>query len=92
MRETWKSGVGYSPLGVVGGSRPLVGTERCNINTPPLGRASGSGSQIITGRSYRSPSISQTLFDLELTRSKTPSQPRVDIMLQGDSKVRLGKT
>jgi hypothetical protein len=44
MREIGRSGVGYSSLGVVGGSRPLVGTKRCNINTSHLGRASGSGS------------------------------------------------
>jgi hypothetical protein len=81
MREIGRSGVSYSLLGAVGGSRPLVGTERCNINTPPLGRASGTSSQITTGRSYRSLSVSQTLFDLELARSKAPSQPRVYIML-----------
>ena len=92
MRQTGRSGVAYSPLCAVDDSRPLVGTERCNINTPPSGRASGSGSQITTGRSYWSSSVSQTLFDLELARSKALSQPRVDIILQGDAKVRLEKT
>jgi len=64
----------------------------CDVFLDTVGRASGSGSQITTGRSYWSSSVSQILFDLELARSKALSQPRVDIILQGDAKVRLEKT
>ena len=91
MRDTGRSGVSYSPLfGASSRNQPVRG-ERCNSNTPPLERASGSGNQTTISRFYHSPSVSQAPFDLDLARSKTPSQPRVDIMLQGDSKIRLGK-
>jgi hypothetical protein len=92
MRDTGRSSVTYSPLfRASSSSSPPVCGERCNSNTPPLGRASGLGNQTIISRFYRSPSVSQAPFDLDLARSKASLQPRVDIMLQGDSKIRLGK-
>jgi hypothetical protein len=63
-------------------------TARGSNNTPPLGR---SLSQSTMNKFYRSPTDSQTPFDLDLARSKTPTQLRVDTMIGGDAKLRLGK-
>lgn len=95
LRDTGRTGVNYSPSCVASGSSTPVGSERCNSNTPPFGRVSSSGTQTTIGRFYRSSGstgAAQAPFDLDLARSKAPSQRRVDIMLQGDAKVRLGKT
>ena len=73
MRDTRRSDVSYSPLfGASSKNQPVRG-ERCNSNTPPLERASGSGNQTTIRRFYRSPSVSQAPFDLDLARSKAPS-------------------
>jgi hypothetical protein len=81
LRDTGRSGISYSPLiGASGSNQPLRG-DRCNSNTLPLGRASASRNQTKISRFYQSPSVSQAPFDLDLARSKAPSQPRVDIML-----------
>ncbi|PWZ29999.1 hypothetical protein Zm00014a_024739 [Zea mays] len=42
-------------------------------------------------RFYRSPSISQGPFDIDLAHSRAQAQPRVDIMLRGGSRDKLGK-
>ena len=73
MRDTGRSGVSYSPLfGASSRNQPVRG-ERCNSNTPPSERASGSGNQTTISRFYQSPSVSQAQFDLDLARSKAPS-------------------
>lgn len=91
MRDTERSDVSYSPFVASNSSSPPARGERCNSNTPPLRGSSGMVKQTTISRFYRSPSVSQAPFDLDLARSKASSQPRVDIMLQGDSKMRLGK-
>jgi hypothetical protein len=82
LRDIGGSAVSYSPS---------CGASGSNSNTSPATRVSCSGTQTTIGRYYSSPSSAQVPFDLDLARSKAPSQPRVDIMLQGDAKVRLGK-
>ncbi|PWZ13055.1 hypothetical protein Zm00014a_024124 [Zea mays] len=42
-------------------------------------------------RFYRSPSVSQGPFDIDLAHSRAQAQPRVDIMLRGGSRDKLGK-
>jgi len=80
LREYRASG-SSPPFGRVSSSTPPLG--RANSSTPPLGRASCSGSQTTMDRFYRSPSVSQAPFDIDLARSITPTQLRVDTMLQG---------
>jgi hypothetical protein len=41
---------------------------------------------------YRSPSVTQDICDIDLQCSKMSTQPRIDIMLHGSAKERLGKT
>uniref|UniRef100_K3YC20 DUF659 domain-containing protein n=1 Tax=Setaria italica TaxID=4555 RepID=K3YC20_SETIT len=65
------------PIGRASSSTSPLG--RTSGSTPPLGRASCSGSQTTMNRFYRSPSVSQVPFDIDLACSK------------GDAKVRLGK-
>ncbi|WVZ53635.1 hypothetical protein U9M48_004548 [Paspalum notatum var. saurae] len=75
-----------------GSSPPLdKSSSRSSNHTPPLDRARCSRRQSTMDRYYRSPSVSQTPFDIDLERSKMSSQPRVDIMLQGGAKERLGR-
>ena len=89
LRETRGSG-SSPPFGRVGSSTPPLG--RASSSTPPLGRESCSGSQTTMDRFYRSPSVLQPPFDIDLARSIAPTQLRVDTMLQGgDAKARLGK-
>jgi len=89
LRETRGSG-SSPPFGRVGSSTPPLG--RASSSTPPLGRASCSGTQTRMDRFYRSPSVSQATFDIDLARSIASTQLRVDTMLQGgDAKARLGK-
>jgi hypothetical protein len=90
-RDTWRSGVSYSPLNGVSSCSPPLRGEILNNNTPPFVIASGSGNQTIISRFYQSPGVSQASFDLDLACSKAPSQLRMDIMLQGDFKIRLRK-
>lgn len=80
-------------IGLHGSGSPPF--NRASRSSPSIGKASGSGScsgnQTRMDRFYRSPSVSKDPFDIDLARSMSPSQPRIDIMLQGDGKVRLGK-
>ena len=80
LRETRGSG-SSPPFGRVGSSTPPLG--RASSSTPPLGRASCWGTQTRMDRFYRSPSVSQAPFDIDLARSIAPTQLRVDTMLQG---------
>ncbi|PWZ26281.1 hypothetical protein Zm00014a_032919 [Zea mays] len=60
----------------------------------PSGSRSASCSanqQTRLDRFYRSPSISQGPFDIDLAHSRAQAQPRVDIMLRGGSRDKLGK-
>jgi hypothetical protein len=69
--------------------------NRASGSSAPVGKTSGSGScsgnQTKMGRFYRSPSVSQAPFDIDLACSKSPSQPRIDIMLQGNARERHGQ-
>jgi hypothetical protein len=69
--------------------------NRASGSSLPIGKASGSGScsgnQSRMDRFYCSPSVSQAPFDIDLSRSMSPSQPRVDIILQGNARERLGQ-
>jgi hypothetical protein len=69
--------------------------NRASGSSPPIGKTSGSGScsgnQTKLGMFYRSLSVSQAPFDIDLACSKSPSQPRIDIMLQGNGRERLGQ-
>ncbi|XP_008644965.2 uncharacterized protein [Zea mays] len=63
-----------------------------------IGCSSGSRSascsanqQTRLDRFYRSPSVSQGPFDIDLAHSRAQAQPRVDIMLRGGSRDKLGK-
>ncbi|KAK3147022.1 hypothetical protein QOZ80_3BG0277010 [Eleusine coracana subsp. coracana] len=67
-------------------------------SSSPLGRAGSSGvascsatQQTKLDKFYRSPSATSAPFDVDLARSRSQAQPRVDIMLQGDARERLGK-
>jgi hypothetical protein len=75
------------------GSSPPI--AKASGSSPPIVKASGSGScsgnQTRMDRFYRSPSVSQAPFDIDLACSKSPSQPRIDIMLQGNARERLGQ-
>ncbi|XP_062232776.1 uncharacterized protein LOC133930088 [Phragmites australis] len=71
---------------------------REHANTSPFGKTTGSGSascsanqQSTLDRFYRSQSVSQAPFDIDLARSRAQAQPQVDIMLMGDGKEKLGK-
>ncbi|PWZ34176.1 hypothetical protein Zm00014a_011595 [Zea mays] len=60
----------------------------------PSGSRSASCSanqQTRLDRFYRSPSVSQGPFDIDLAHSRAQAQPRVDIMLRGGSRDKLGK-
>jgi hypothetical protein len=74
-------------------------TSSSGSKSATLGKASGSGSGAAastTQRSLRSfyqkPSSSKAPFDIDLARSKVTLQPRIDIMLSGDSAHKLAKT
>ncbi|AQK40726.1 hypothetical protein ZEAMMB73_Zm00001d024167 [Zea mays] len=63
-----------------------------------IGCSSGSRSascsanqQTRLDRFYRSPSVSQGPFDIDLAHSRAQAQPQVDIMLRGGSREKLGK-
>ncbi|XP_062198813.1 uncharacterized protein LOC133901471 [Phragmites australis] len=71
---------------------------REHANTLPFGKTTGSRSascsanqQSTLDRFYRSQSVSQAPFDIDLAHSRAQAQPRVDIMLMGDGKEKLGK-
>lgn len=78
--------------------------QRTSSNSPPVGRSSsrtsnttpplvaGSHSQSRMDRYYRSSSVTQDICDIDLQCSKMSTQPRIDIMLHGGAKERLGKT
>ena len=71
-----------------------------NDSSSPFGRPSGSGAASCSGnhqtrvdRFYQSPqSASNASFDIDLARSRTQAQPRVDVMLMGGAKEKLGKS
>ncbi|WVZ97039.1 hypothetical protein U9M48_042604 [Paspalum notatum var. saurae] len=78
--------------GAQGSSPPLDrSSTRASNSTPPIDRARFSGTQTTMDRFCRSPSVSNALIDIDLERSKMPSQPRVDIMLQEGAKEKLEK-
>jgi hypothetical protein len=69
-------------------------------DSSPFGRPSGSGAASCAGNRqtridsfYQTPqSASNAPFDIDLARSRAQSQPRVDVMLMGGAKEKLGKS
>lgn len=65
--------------------------------SPRVKSGSGGGScsashQVTLDKFYQSPeSISKAPFDIDLARSKTQAQPRVDVMFTAGTKEKLGK-
>jgi hypothetical protein len=81
INEDYRARGSTSLLGMASGSNSPLGVA--SGSTPPLGRSTGSGNQTTMKRFYRNKSVSQVAFDIDLARSKAPSQPRIDTMLQG---------
>ncbi|KAL5662114.1 hypothetical protein ACJX0J_029239, partial [Zea mays] len=99
MRESLRD-VGLTYDGSSRGSGIVIGSASgsrvSNSVAGNYGQTSGSRSGSSTKQSslrsfYLGPSSSKAPFDIDLARSRAPSQPRVDIMLCRDSKLKLWK-
>ncbi|PWZ31947.1 hypothetical protein Zm00014a_039526 [Zea mays] len=99
MRESLRD-VGLTYDGSSRGSGIVIGAASgsrvSNSVAGNYGQTSGSRSGSSTKQSslrsfYLGPSSSKAPFDIDLARSRAPSQPRVDIMLCRDSKLKLWK-
>ncbi|AQK41284.1 hypothetical protein ZEAMMB73_Zm00001d024484 [Zea mays] len=99
MRESLRD-VGLTYDGSSRGSGIVIGaTSGSRVSNSVVGnygQTSGSRSGSSTKQSslrsfYLGPSSSKAPFDIDLARSRAPSQPRVDIMLCRDSKLKLWK-
>ncbi|KAL6854412.1 hypothetical protein ACP4OV_019315 [Aristida adscensionis] len=100
LRDIGMLGVGDNspPFSRVSGNSYPVGSSRANDNSPLVGNARasdsspsfGNTSQSKLSRYYNSPR--NTSFDIDLARTMSPMQSRIDVMLQGGNKEKFWKT